>query len=184
MAIGLYLSGGADSALLLQQMEAPVVCLTVASKERDHNVQASKDIIRWISNNTDVEVLEHYIAIADTEADRPTIRMQAREMLTEVYGIWYWRSGKTRNPDVVLEHHEQRKSDRDTDLKLWNKDQHNPFWDKNKKQLYEIYNKNNILDLWDLTVSCEVSVPPCNNCWWCMERSWAENSCNLSQPVV
>ena len=52
--------------------------------------------------------------------------------------------------------------------------QANPFGTMNKLDLYAEYNKLNILDLWkSSSVSCEVSNPPCNNCWWCMERNWA-----------
>lgn len=174
MAVGLYLSGGADSALLLYKQTQPVICLTVASEERQHNIDASHKVVAWIKENTDVRIVEHCVVIAPSELERVEERRYYRGELEKKYQlITHWISGKTMNPPVKLKHHEQRKVDRDAviiDL------QANPFGTMNKLDLYSEYNKLNILDLWKLTVSCEVSNPPCNNCWWCMERNWAVES--------
>ena len=169
MAVGIYLSGGADSALLLYKQTEPVVCLTVASKERNHYVEASQAVVGWIRHNTDVEILQHKIAIADDESLRRIKRKDARKLLERNYDITEWLGGKTMNPPVKLKHHEQRKLDRDAELP-------GPFGKLNKLDIYSEYQNNNIMNLWKLTVSCEVSNPPCNNCWWCMERSWAVES--------
>tara|TARA_B100001287_G_scaffold275619_1_gene283777 strand:- start:836 stop:1357 length:522 start_codon:yes stop_codon:yes gene_type:complete len=169
MAVGIYLSGGADSALLLYKQTEPVVCLTVASRERNHYVEASRAVVDWIRNNTDVNILEHVVAIAHDEPLRKTKRKHARGLLEKNYTITEWLGGKTMNPPVKLKHHEQRKLDRDAELP-------GPFGKLNKLDIYSEYQNNNIMNLWKLTVSCEVSNPPCNNCWWCMERSWAVES--------
>jgi len=173
MALGLYLSGGADSALLLYTQQNPVVCLTVASEERKHNVSASEAVVEWVKQNSAVNILEHHIVIAEKEEYRREYRKFNREMLEQKHDIRYWQSGKTRNPDINLAFHHLRKADRDTDLKEWGAGQYNPFYNLNKKDIFQLYLQNNILDLWDLTVSCEYSLPPCEGCWWCSERNWA-----------
>lgn len=62
-----------------------------------------------------------------------------------------------------------------------------PFRFKEKNEIYETYSELNILDLFELTRSCEGTfdnidyktytpgqyVPLCNNCFWCKERKWA-----------
>lgn len=53
-----------------------------------------------------------------------------------------------------------------------------PFINKDKKELAEIYKKNNLTDtLFPLTRSCvEVTNnfdKHCGECWWCKERLWA-----------
>lgn len=64
-----------------------------------------------------------------------------------------------------------------------------PFKHINKKQVIDIYKKNNIMDLFEITRSCEgefddidyknykpyQEVPTCGKCFWCREREWSLN---------
>jgi len=64
-----------------------------------------------------------------------------------------------------------------------------PFKHLDKKQLYKIYRQNEIMDLFNITRSCEgefkdldhtnyephQEVPTCGECFWCRERNWAIN---------
>jgi len=64
-----------------------------------------------------------------------------------------------------------------------------PFKHLDKKQLYKIYEKNGIINLFNITRSCEgefkdldhtnyephQEVPICGECFWCRERSWAKD---------
>ena len=173
MTIGIYLSGGADSAMLLHKLvnttDVEIVALTIASNVRKHNIQSAVDIVKYVGN-----VLDHKIVIANEEIYRRKNRKQAREELETKYKIDYWMSGKTLNPPVKLEHNEERKPDRDEDLKLWVDNRNkNPLFNINKRNVYNYYVENDLLDLWELTISCEYSIPPCNSCWWCSEREWA-----------
>lgn len=68
-----------------------------------------------------------------------------------------------------------------------------PFRFVNKSWIYKQYVTLDILDLFDLTRSCEgdfdnldytnyimnQSVPTCGKCFWCLEREWAINSYNV-----
>lgn len=49
-----------------------------------------------------------------------------------------------------------------------------PFANVNKKFIAAQYNKFNITELANLTVSCiGDNITPCKQCWWCRERKWA-----------
>ena len=64
-----------------------------------------------------------------------------------------------------------------------------PFKHIDKKQVLDIYKKNKIIDLFEVTRSCEgefddidyknykpyQEVPTCGKCFWCRERNWAIN---------
>jgi len=176
--IGIYLSGGSDSAilfwLLASQRQHDVVLLTVASDDKKYNIEPALAVSRWIQCYTSVPILEHCVTIAPNLELRKEYRDQATNNLTEQYNLSCWVSGKTRNPDVKLKYHEQRKKDRDVLLtRVIHNHFYRPFYDVNKSHLAMIYKKYNLKALQDLTVSCETSYPPCEDCWWCAEREWA-----------
>jgi hypothetical protein len=58
-----------------------------------------------------------------------------------------------------------------------------PFVNVDKRFVAAMYEQNDIMDMFDITRSCE-AIPdgkyeenfefePCGNCWWCLERKWA-----------
>ena len=176
--IGIYLSGGSDSAILLwliaSQRQHDVVLLTVASDDKKYNINPAVDVVKWVQNSTDVKVLEHKIIIAPTQQSRRVYRDRATDELTANWNLSCWVSGKTRNPDVKLKYHEQRKTDRDKVMPRVIHDHfYRPFYNINKSHLALLYEKYELNRLHSLTVSCETSYPPCGDCWWCAEREWA-----------
>lgn len=176
--IGIYLSGGSDSAILFwliaSQRQHDVVLLTVASDDKKYNIDPAVDVIKWVQNSTDVKVLEHKIVIAPTQQSRRVYRDRATDELTANWNLSCWVSGKTRNPDVKLKYHEQRKTDRDNVMPRVIHDHfYRPFYNINKSHLALLYEKYELNRLHSLTVSCETSYPPCGDCWWCAEREWA-----------
>ena len=52
-----------------------------------------------------------------------------------------------------------------------------PFTNMNKKEIANMYRKENLHELYKLTISCEsrndIGPVHCDDCWWCMERKWA-----------
>jgi 7-cyano-7-deazaguanine synthase in queuosine biosynthesis len=57
-----------------------------------------------------------------------------------------------------------------------------PFIELDKTQIMNIYIKENILDLLELTNSCGALIngkTQCGGCYFCMERSWAAKNLNL-----
>jgi 7-cyano-7-deazaguanine synthase in queuosine biosynthesis len=175
---GVFLSGGADSALLfylLARENRRIVLLTVASEQRDYNVTVARDIVRWVTERTDCVIVDHAIVIAPTEAERREMRLSVVEQLNSKHSIDVWFTGKTRNPPVKLDYHEDRKPDRDGELTEGVGKHRNPLCGIDKSQVLEIYRSCEAMRLFNMTVSCETSSTPCGACWWCMEREWAIN---------
>jgi len=176
--IGIYLSGGSDSAILFwliaSQRQHEVVLLTVASDDKKFNIEPALAVVEWVNSNTSVTILEHCVTIAPNLESRKDYRDQATNSLTKQWNLSCWVSGKTLNPDVKLKHHEQRKTDRDTVMPRVIHDHfYSPFYNINKSHLALLYKKYELSKLHSLTVSCETSYPPCGDCWWCAEREWA-----------
>lgn len=48
------------------------------------------------------------------------------------------------------------------------------FYNMNKRDVYKLYLEHDIIDLWDITVSCSHDIA-CRKCWHCVEREWAES---------
>lgn len=182
--VGVFLSGGADSALLLYLLthlypDQKIVLLTIASEDKQYNVRHALDVIEFIKkHNEPTNILDHVVVIAPDQSQRKDMRNRQVALLTEKYGIDFWYSGKTKNPGVELECHEERKLERDADLQEWSDcgTVTNPFYGVDKSHLLEIYRERNLMRLFSLTISCEKSAIPCGDCWWCHERNWAENA--------
>jgi 7-cyano-7-deazaguanine synthase in queuosine biosynthesis len=177
-SVGVFLSGGSDSAilfwLLASQGRHDIVLLTACSEDKKYNIDPAMDVIKWVRDYTDVKVLEHKIVIAPTQESRREYRDKATGELSAKWNLSCWASGITRNPDEILKHHEQRKPDRDRVMARVIHDRfYRPFYAINKSHLALLYEKYEINKLHTLTVSCEVSYPPCGDCWWCVEREWA-----------
>lgn len=117
--------------------------------------------------------------------------------VTEKLDAWY--AGKTKNPSD----HNITKGMPDRNITVEDPNelvkQHSgvtvchPFLYTEKDWIIEQYVKNGILDLLDVTRSCEGDfenldhtnyvpgqlVPECNECFWCQERNWAKRKNNV-----
>jgi hypothetical protein len=62
-----------------------------------------------------------------------------------------------------------------------------PFVNVDKRFVAAMYEQNNVMDMFDMTRSCE-AIPngkykenfefeSCGSCWWCLERKWAFGRC-------
>jgi len=177
--IGVYLSGGIDSAFLLyllgRQNKNKIVLLTIGTKEKKYNIPYAEKVAKYVKSKTDIQIIEHRIVISETEELRRETRVAMSEKLTDEYGIVCWLDGKTRNPDEILPHHDDRKEDRDRGVLRWRDDKTygSPFSVIDKKMIRTLIEKHEVGRLATITISCEVSDPPCRNCWWCEERKWA-----------
>jgi len=119
------------------------------------------------------------------------------EYICHAEGIEAYYNAVTRNPRGV---DFQGMVERDIDPNDNNQHLHtmkhmngwaiHPFRFVEKSWIYKQYQKLEILDLWDLTRSCEgtfdnlnytnytpynTTVPKCGECFWCKERKWAQN---------
>lgn len=178
--IAVLLSGGLDSALLLWALgmfkrNSYVILTGIRSDDSYYNKQNAIDVVKWIKNNTSINIVEHeFMSFADREEGK-RLRGQHRQRVTNQYNITKWINGKTCNPDIDLG--EGRDTTRDTRHNQIEKNNIiQPFANIDKSQIAKWYKEYELMkNLYPLTVSCESKNPPrpCGECWWCKEREWA-----------
>lgn len=180
------LSGGLDSALLsflvLKLLpNSNVVFNTGCHAHLDYYNETNVIQLRnWFDKHFPNRVLHHHI---EYYTDRTDAQSRRGEVITKLSSDWNIRgifSGMTANPNVPELMTEDRDKRRDIpdEWKTVNKRgiyHYQPFIDHDKKYIAKLYNEYAILDLADLTVSCENETPPrpCCRCWWCREKFWA-----------
>jgi len=178
--IGVLLSGGLDSALLLWVLgkfkkNHYVILTGIRHDDNFYNKQSAVDVVKWIINNTDISIIDHeFMTFANREEGR-NLRGFYREQVTKNYNITKWVNGKTCNPDIDLgEGRDTTRDSRQNQIERNNIIQ--PFANIDKSQIAKWYKDYNLMDnLYPLTISCESKNPPrpCGECWWCKEREWA-----------
>lgn len=185
--VGLFLSGGADSAVLLYllaEAEKDLVILTIDRDGRRHQLPHAKKVIAWIQKRfPKVNILQHFIVDIPSGTDNSeiqNIKENTIKKLQEEYNFDTWTNAMTLNPKITLTNNHERDVPRDKDFPKWNGNKLRPFHNIDKLSIMHLYHKLDIIDLFDCTISCEVSDPPCNDCWWCQERTWAIEEYGLS----
>lgn len=191
--IGLYLSGGMDSALTLYCLAA-----MIESKQQQHRMEIypihGYDIRRTIAKSYQVveNIIEyvrqhfpsvtihdpHIVAFRKTEADIVTLNylQTAKEYLTRRYHIQVFIDGLTKGmPNSTRPNSgTDDPSDEDMDVLQKRYPLKFPFGGVRKDFVAAQYKKLDILPLSLKTVSCiDDATTPCKTCWWCKERYWA-----------
>lgn len=189
--VGLSMSGGADSSLLLyillSNKKETLEVFTLASDFKGRiSAKIAANVIDKCIELTGNNNLNHHVVYVDEQNDEKLFRLP-REMLSEnKIGMMY--TAITANPpkeiaDYFLTPIENSEHD------IRNPAIHRPiinytiwccpFSNIDKLKIAEIYATLGLLDtLFPLTRSCELKNPPidftghCNNCWWCKERFW------------
>lgn len=189
--VGVLVSGGTDSALLLyillQRYQSTLQIFTIAnSKKKYYNTKAALDVVEKCIQLTGNNNVEHHIfhRFVQNDLDFKNILQtyKQRKLVSKVY------SGITANPPSdVLKDFPDEQSDRDKeirnplvlkDIMPINSDYILPWININKKEISRIYNNLNLdNDLFYVTRSCESEIDighgHCGKCWWCKERLWA-----------
>lgn len=208
--IGVSLSGGADSALLayliLKETDADIYFTTQIRmwKTRPWQRYIAQDVVQWFREHFSnrIEHLEGFIPPEMEEPNttfitdeygklKPGNRIILRahnEWVAHTYKLDAWYAAVTKNPEDVPGGPAERY---DGVLPLHTKhmgiDIYHPFVHTTKDWIINQYNKENILDLLNMTRSCEGEfekldyisytpgqiVPTCGKCFWCREREWA-----------
>ena len=209
--IAVNCSGGADSSLLLfmvakyiqdnNVVDAKISVLTCANDLKHRwNARKAADVINYIVHKLDFNPFDmHYCYYRDKQDSTYFNKIEFalfKENKTDLV-----ISGITSNPlvnDVIIEDargkmvdlHATGLTERNIEgtapTLLISEDGHwyVPFVNVDKRFVAEMYKKYDIMDMLDLTRSCE-AIPkhsdfrpdfeknPCGTCWWCLERKWA-----------
>lgn len=202
--LGLKLSGGVDSSLLLFLMAKEISdngynCSIFPTtgyktdtgynnkKEVDHIIQTVRGMFPNVTIHNSHELLfsmEIVMSTYDTKFD------YSENMIPtwiDVNNIKYLFHGMTMNPPVesLVEGGIQERSANGSKLiyaEVWNnKTLIKPFFDKDKSFVAELYKEHDLLEtIFPYTVSCIESnddePQPCKMCFWCQEKFWAFNS--------
>jgi 7-cyano-7-deazaguanine synthase in queuosine biosynthesis len=187
--VGISLSGGADSAvllyILLKHLTQPVHIYTFLSEAKKAVAEPVVDRVIEkcveLSGNTNIVHHKEYI---DAQTPALIYGIMADRIREKEVDIIY--TGMTKFPpdDVIntfnekLESwlYENRKFSETRPLYFGNDRFYRPFMNIDKKDIFELYSSLDLLEpLYPLTRSCENTDSPlqhCGKCFWCEERHW------------
>ena len=189
-SIGVCVSGGADSALMLyfalKYSTSTIHIFSLANQEKWlRNTHAAINVISKCAELTGNYNFVHHVTyeVAQTKENLFVLPMQylAAGTVSTVY------TGVTKNPPFevtstfTLESLENFERDptvvRPVNQGAW----YMPWTNLDKQDLHKIYQQYNLLDtLFAVTRSCEwinhewpdAGMEHCGKCWWCEERQW------------
>jgi hypothetical protein len=211
--IGISLSGGADSAMLAylicSNTSATIHISTQIRcwKTRPWQSHISEQVYKWFVNRfqnltfvrhtnfipPDLEwgkvgpnIIDEY---GKLKAGNQIILRSFNEYLIHKESLDAWFAGVNMNPDVQIEGalEDRDKGHIDPVIEHMGVLIGHPFIHTRKNWIIKQYTTNNILDLLDITRSCEGDfegldyktykpgqpVPICGKCFWCQEKDWA-----------
>lgn len=208
--IGISLSGGADSALLaylvIENTDADIYFTTQIRmwKTRPWQEYVARDVVHWFQRRY-TNRIEHLTNFVPPELEEPVsplipdeygklkpgnriILRAYNEYVAHKHKLDAWYAGVNLNPSEALE---GAPPDRNVAaipsvLMHMGIPVHHPFINVQKDWIVRRYAENGIVDLFDITRSCEgefddldytnykpyQSVPTCGKCFWCREREW------------
>lgn len=185
--IGILVSGGVDSALLLyfllKHSQNKVHIFSLAPRNKfSTNIKHSIDVIHKCAELTDNYNFTHHINYA-IEQNRNNL-FALPQLYLENREIDCCFTGVTKNPplEILLTFGSPNTEDDERNPEVvrnvtdgkW----HTPWTNIDKKDLYMLYKKHHLLySLFPITRSCESLEQQylgtyCGTCWWCKERLW------------
>jgi 7-cyano-7-deazaguanine synthase in queuosine biosynthesis len=201
--IGLNLSGGADSSLLLYILlsnknkndKIEIFTLATALKGRV-TAKSTANVIEKCIQLTGNDNINHHVSYIKEDhlgkSNRQLFEMPIEFLANKKINAMY--AALTSNPPLEIaesfnsefsenKHHIERDPLEDKPKEIINKNLtlYLPFRNIDKKVIAEMYHRLGLIDsLFPLTRSCEIPnrldyVNHCGNCWWCKERIWAFN---------
>jgi len=189
--IGIFVSGGADSAILLFILmkhllphQTLVIFTTHSNQKGRSSVIPANRVIEYCIEKTGFSNIRHIQNFVDVQTI-PILFDSSNDYLS-IHKIEHIFTGITAAPPAAIcEKFTGINTDilsRDpTIIKPTSKGiYYMPFKNKDKKYIAQLYKLYNAQDLFKLTRSCErYSNSPisyhCGKCWWCEERLWAFN---------
>lgn len=192
--IGISVSGGADSAVLLYILmssldENQKLSLYTYGQKSTHyfNLTYSRIVAKRCEELTGFSNYNHIVDYTTTKQTVDKLFQHPQnDLKDEIIGFFY--TGFTSNPPEDIANSFLGK-DRNTlqsirDPNITRKIMVNdnicmPFANINKKGIADLYKQLGLIEtLLPYTRSCESTDPihlgtHCNNCWWCKERQWS-----------
>lgn len=188
--IGVCVSGGADSALLLyfilKYSNVPIHIFSVAAKDKKmRNTRAAINVIAKCAELTQNYNFVHHIEYVTSQTKENLFKLPNLYFNKNIIDMIY--TGVTKNPpkhitdNFTLETLENDERDPDVVRAVSGSNWYIPWTNLNKQDLCSIYTKYNLIEsLFPLTRSCEwinhdwpdPNEGHCGKCWWCEERMW------------
>jgi 7-cyano-7-deazaguanine synthase in queuosine biosynthesis len=185
--LGVQVSGGADSAILLyilmQNATEPLHVYTTVSKEKHRTAShVAASVISTCMDLTNTSTVFHHLTYADSQT-LPVLHTRPREdVKNKTVNIVY--VGDTAVPPADVRAGFGPPSGVD-DLRdpavirsYYSGDRvfYSPLTNIDKQAIAELYDILGVRDsLYPVTRSCESFTQPtghCGECWWCKERQW------------
>jgi|APGre2960657373_1045057.scaffolds.fasta_scaffold00053_25 7-cyano-7-deazaguanine synthase in queuosine biosynthesis len=186
--IGVLVSGGADSAILLyllaklniESLEPVELIPFTVPKKIDNAMMFAESVVNYVNNLLDIkldgpypvgELDSHYSKIIRTGAEAAVINFNLDCI---VFGSQQVPPSEFK----MLGIYPNRPSSIDEHPKVYC-----PFALVDKRHTMDLYRIYDRLDLLSLTHSCtEKAIGRCNECFNCSERTWSLESIQISDP--
>jgi 7-cyano-7-deazaguanine synthase in queuosine biosynthesis len=187
--IGITVSGGADSAvllyILLKNTTQPVHIYTFLSDAKGSIVEAVSErvVAHCVKLSGNSNVVHHKERIAEQTPRLLATILKERIEQGEI-SIAYYGSTKFPPADVINTFGEKldeelmgsRGDGESRDVYLVNNNFYRPLINHSKQDVFKLYSSLGLLEsLYPLTRSCENIYSPdkhCGKCFWCEERQW------------
>ena len=172
--VGIFLSGGMDSALLLYLVaqKTPSCIQPFTVPKHDGAATYVQPIIDWVVNKTNSCIhspvvlgnpdLPHEMILGDA------INRVVRHNLCDSFYI-----GDNSYPEDELPGGPKR-------VQMKSERAIYPFFHLTKIDILKLYMEHDVMDLLPLTHTCtERAIGRCRQCWQCRERAWAFRKCGI-----
>lgn len=187
--IGISLSGGVDSSLLLyilmSNSDNPIHIFTCAVDNKNRStIRSSTNVVNTLINKTNnYNVFHHFHYVKEVTTLEILFKQQLQFLKNQTINMLY--TAITNNPPLDVQNDFKSLSTENEERHpliqkdVYEKDilVYKPFVNINKKAIAKLYKELNLIeDLLPVTRSCEsleLSEGHCGECWWCEERNWA-----------
>lgn len=211
--VGIQLSGGLDSALLLfltakaikeLKLNIKIQPITMFIPTKVKNIISTKSIVSKVSEILNVNLINDVLLFempfedAKDPIKKDKFFIDKVRKLTNDKKINFHFNGNTKNPPEEIRqsfiNDDLRQKNRDCATSIYNSSHGaSPHYGMNKQDIINLYIKHNLInDLAPLTISCDENIweihntksnVPCGTCWWCSEREWGFESNNVKDPA-
>ena len=228
--IGMKLSGGPDSAMILYMICKKITDenidieyiqpITATADVKPYNIKFARRVIEWMRNRyPNIEIKDTHCAVCKYEEYNSRQEELVRDLILnrdiditfagitanppdeEGKNFWPCNPKYTRAIELDFDGHPEDISNADWNTRAVERDEPDvevywsswrgkdekvpmvrPFINHDKRKVAELYHHYDIMELFDITRSCEnINGPALNDfedhceteCWWCYERRWA-----------